>query len=209
MNVSFKRSMITRGVGPSPARNSGARTPRLYQYQISTVILCGLLTCLLSGCGYQQEGKYSDSPNNGYKWQSLYRQDVSTVAVPIFQNKTFFRGLEFQLTTAVDQQIEMRTPYKVVDRSVADTVLEGEITDVRTNPTTYSPNTVTPQEQLLTITVNFTWKEIRTGKVLCQRKAFNQVAAYYPLLAEDNEVGANDATERLALGIVRELEADW
>jgi hypothetical protein len=168
-----------------------------------------LLTCLLSGCGYQQEGKYSDSPNNGYKWQSLYRQDVSTVAVPIFQNKTFFRGLEFQLTTAVDQQIEMRTPYKVVDRSVADTVLEGEITDVRTNPTTYSPNTVTPQEQLLTITVNFTWKEIRTGKVLCQRKAFNQVAAYYPLLAEDNEVGANDATERLALGIVRELEADW
>jgi outer membrane lipopolysaccharide assembly protein LptE/RlpB len=163
----------------------------------------------LSGCGYQIEGKYSTTPNSGYKWQSLYRQDVSTVAVPIFQNKTFSRGMEFQLTTAIVEQIESRTPYKVVDRSTADTVLEGEITNVRTNPSSYSQHTVTPQEQLMTVTVNFTWKEIRTGRILCERKAFDQSVAYYPLLAEDREVGASDAVDRLAMGIVRELQADW
>ncbi|HWB53879.1 MAG TPA: LptE family protein [Tepidisphaeraceae bacterium] len=163
----------------------------------------------LPGCGYQQEGKYTTEPNSGYKWQSLYRQDVQTVAVPIFQNKSYSRGLEFQLTQAVIQQIESRTPYKVVDRSVADTILEGEITSVRTTPSSYSPQTVTPQEQLMTITVNFTWKEIRTGRILCTRKAFSQSVAYYPLLTENSEVGGSDAVDRLALGIVRELEADW
>ena len=167
------------------------------------------LICLLSGCGYQVSGKYSSTPNSGYKWQSLYRQDVQTVAVPIFQNRSFTRGVEFELTKAVVQQIESRTPYKVVDRSEADTILEGEITNVHTNPTSYSPTSVTPQAQLLTVTVNFTWKEIRTGKILCQRKAFDQSVAYYPLLAEDQEVGRSDAVTRLALGIVRELEADW
>lgn len=163
----------------------------------------------LPGCGYQWSGKYSTDSNSGYKWQSLYRQDVQTVAVPIFQNKSYSRGVEFALTKAVIEQIESRTPYKVVDRSVADTILEGEITGVRTNPTSYSPRTVTPQEQLMTITVNFTWKEIRTGRILCQRKAFDQSVAYYPLLAEDREVGTENAVDRLALGIVRELEADW
>lgn len=164
---------------------------------------------LLGGCGYQQEGKYTTTPNSGYKWQSLYRQDVSTVAVPIFQNKSFSRGMEFGLTTAIIQQIESRTPYKVVDRSVADTILEGEIVGVKTNPSSYSPETVTPQEQMMTVTVNFTWKEIRSGRILCERKAFDQSVAYYPLLGEDKEVGDQDAVSRLALGIVRELEADW
>lgn len=172
------------------------------------VLVCGCCF-LLSGCGYQVEGRYSTKPNSGYKWQSLYRQDVSTVAVPIFQNKTYSRGMEFQLTTALVQQIEARTPYKVVDRSVADTILEGEITVVHTNPSSYSQYTVTPQEQIMTVTVNFTWKEIRTGKILCQRRSFDQSVAYYPLLAESDEIGSLDATNQLALGIVRELQADW
>jgi hypothetical protein len=188
-------------------RNSsfGFRASTFILHPSSFILLC----FLLSGCGYQQEGKYSANPDSGYKWQSLYRQDVQTVAVPIFQNKSFSRGMEFQLTQAVIQQIESRTPYKVVDRSVADTILEGEITTVRTTPSSYSPKTVTPQEQMMTVTVDFTWKEIRTGRILCKRNAFSQSVAYYPLLTEDGEVGASDAVDRLALGIVRELEADW
>jgi hypothetical protein len=31
----------------------------------------------------------------GYQWPSLYRSDVHTVAVPIFTNKSYYRGVEF------------------------------------------------------------------------------------------------------------------
>jgi hypothetical protein len=176
--------------------------------------LCTLLAALaLSGCGYQQSGKYTGTGDpdteHGYRWQSLYRQDVQTVAVPIFTNKSFNRGSEFKLSRAVVQQIEARTPYKVVDRSQADTILEGEISQVRTNTVSLDPRTVLPQEQLLTVTVNFTWKDLRTGRVLCQRKAFEQSVTFYPSLGESTTIGTENATDRLAIGIVQELQADW
>ncbi len=55
----------------------------------------GLLNLLwVAGCGYTSVG---DDPKNSYQWRSLYREDVRTVAVPIFQNKDFRRGVEFSL----------------------------------------------------------------------------------------------------------------
>ena len=63
----------------------------------------------------------------GYHWQSVYRQDVHSVAVPIFTTKDFRRGIEFKLTQAIIVQIEARTPYKVESRERADTILEGEV----------------------------------------------------------------------------------
>src|SRR4051812_2118332 len=87
------------------------------------LILCFLLPGL-SGCGYSHSGEGSSS--SGYEWRSLYREDVRTVAVPIFANKTFRRGVEFQLTQAIVVQLEAKSPYKVVARERADTVLEGE-----------------------------------------------------------------------------------
>ena len=65
--------------------------------------------------------------SGGYHWGSLYREDIHTVAVPIFGSKDFHRGVEFQISDALVHQIEAFTPYKVVDRDKADTILEGEI----------------------------------------------------------------------------------
>lgn len=144
-----------------------------------------------------------------YRWQSLYRQDVQTVAVPIFTSKSFERGVELQLTQAVIQQIELRTPYKVVDQSRADTILEGEIVRVTQPLISRDRDSTLPQEQLFVITVNFTWKDLRTGEVLERQEAFEQTAPYYPTLGEGRTAGRLDAIDELAVAIVRELEADW
>ncbi len=165
--------------------------------------------CLLSGCGYQQSNNPETPQTKGYKWQSLYRQDVQTVAVPIFTNKSFYRGLEFSLTKALIQQIELRAGYKVVSRQRADTILEGEIVNVTTSTLSDSPATALPQEQLVTLTVNFTWKDLRSGKILAQRHNFQQAAAFYPTLGEGRFVGSQQAIERLAADITTELQADW
>jgi hypothetical protein len=165
-----------------------------------------LLAIALTGCGYSTTG---DDPKGGYQWRSLYREDVKTVAVPIFANKDYTRGVEFDLTKAIINQLEAHSPYKVVPRERADTILEGEITAVKRDVVSEDTRTAIPQEQLYIVTVDFVWKDLRTGRILVERRNFEQTATYYPTLGEGRFVGSQLAVERLALGIVQEMQADW
>jgi hypothetical protein len=153
---------------------------------------------LLAGCS-----------SGGVHWGSVYRSDVHTVAVPIFTNKDYHRGVEFQLTDAVIKEIEEFTPYKVVPRERADTVLEGEIVIVQTIPTNLDPNTATPQQEQYSISVNFTWKDLHTGKILVVRRNFGQASPYYPTLGEGQYVASQNSVQRLAQAIVTEMEGEW
>jgi hypothetical protein len=158
------------------------------------------------GCGYSHSGS---DPESGYQWRSLYREDVRTVAVPIFATKDFHRGVEITLSKALVNQLEAHSPYKVVPRERADTVLEGEVVSVTIDTLSLDSETAIPQEQLYVLTVNFTWKDLRTGRSLVERRNFQQTATFYPTLGEGQFVGSQQAIERLALGIVQELQADW
>jgi hypothetical protein len=166
------------------------------------LIFIAIITCSAVGCASRNDG-------GGYQWSSTYRDGVRTVAVPIFTSTSFTRGVEFSLTKAIVNQIEANTPYKVVPRERADTILEGEITDVRINTLSEDRRAAIPQEQLLDITVNFTWKDLRTGRVLVSRRGWEQTATYYPTLGEGRFIGTQAAAEKLALAIVHELQSDW
>ena len=169
------------------------------------LILLGLAGGIgLAGCGYQ-----SGDSVGSYEWKSLYRDDVATVAVPIFTNKSFRRGDELMLTKALVTQIEARTPYKVVSRDKADTIIEGEITDVSLNTVSNDGATGLPQEQLYGVTVTFRWKDLRSGRILVERRGFAQTSAFYPLLGEGTTLGSQQANEQLAIAIAQELQADW
>jgi hypothetical protein len=172
-------------------------------------IICALLVPLAcAGCGYHWSGDAS-GVEPGYAWKGLYRGDVKTVAVPIFVNRTFYRGVEFDLSKAVINELEMRTPYKVAPRERADTLLEGEIIGVSVRTLSRNEFNALPQEQLYIVNVNFTWKDLRSGKILATRHNFEQTAPYYPTLGEGQFAGNQENIERLALAIVEELQADW
>jgi hypothetical protein len=166
---------------------------------------------VLVGCGYTQgTGPSAAMPaSSGYQWKSLYRPDVRTVAVPTFGNRSFRRGVEFGLTKALVNQLEATTPYKVVPREYADSILEGEILDIHLRTLAPDVRTGLPQEQLYIVRINFTWKDQRTGKILVERRRFEQTSTYYPTLGEGQFVGSQESVERLALAIVQEMEADW
>ena len=183
-------------------------------------MICLLSLILLSGCGYQQSGSGagsvaspttsgSSASSPGYRWTSLYRQDIRTVAVPIFTNVDFARGDEFTLTKAVVMQIEQRTPYKVVSRDKADTIIEGQITRVKLTTVSSDRSSALPQEQLYGVRVDFVWKDLRTGKILVERRGFEQQSPFYPTLGEGRPTGAINSVEQLAIAIVQELEAQW
>ncbi len=158
-------------------------------------ILFALLTLTCGGCGYQ--------------WKSTYREDIKTVSVPIFTNKTFERGAEVALTKAVVNRLELHSPYKVTNRDKADTILEGEITAVSLKQLSRDLNTDLPQEKQITYLIDFRWKDLRTGRILVERRNFQQQAIYYPTLGEPEYNGSQIAIEKVALAIVQELEADW
>ena len=173
---------------------------------ILPTVLMAAAVC--SGCGYGHSGGGPGAKPSGYQWKSLYRDDVRTIAVPIFTNRSFRRGVEFAWSKSVVNQLEATTPYKVVPREYADTVLEGEIIDVHLR--TLSPGReALPQEQLYIVRLNFTWKDLRTGKILVERRRFEQSSTYFPTLGEGEFIGSQQNVERLALAIVQEMQADW
>lgn len=176
---------------------------RLARLNGASLILLGILAGL-AGCDGRSTGRLG-----GYSWSSLYRQDVRTVAVPIFRNIDYSRGDEFALTRALVQQLESRTPYKVVERERADTILEGEIVSVTLGGVSRDSLSSLPQEQLYIVTVNFTWKDLRTGQVLVERRGFQQAVSVFPTLGEGRDVGQQLNAEALAVAIVQELQGDW
>jgi hypothetical protein len=107
----------------------------------------------------------------GYSTRPNYDTNIHTVYVPIFQNKTMYRGLEFQFTQAVVREIQAKTPFRVEsDCSRADTELIGTIVSVNKNIVNRNQlNEV--REAEFTVTAEIVWRDRRTGEILSQPRA--------------------------------------
>ncbi len=130
-----------------------------------SVALLGWL-CLACGCisedGHLNLLGYSTRPN--------YDTSIQTVYVPIFKNEVFqagpFRGLEFELTRAVIDEIHKRTPYRVIsDPERADTELRGIVVFLNKGITNYNQENEV-RELELTLGVDLVWYDYRTGRYL-------------------------------------------
>lgn len=122
--------------------------------------LLGLNTLLLSGCtsdGHLCILGYTTAPN--------YDCGIRTVYVPIFQNVTFRRSVEFDMTRAVIREIEANTPFKVVScRDRADTELIGKIVTVR--KAIINQNQIGEVREAETgLGVEIVWRDLRPGHV--------------------------------------------
>ena len=167
---------------------------------------------LLSGCTALDSMR--DSPRvvdvGGYTTRPLFRDDVRTVAVPIFRTgRTLFRrGLEMQLTEAVIKQIETRTPYKVVPRERADTVLEGTVLALGERVLTETPRNA-PREVEVTVTVSVLWRDLRTGKVLREARRLSENATFVVDVGETEAQATADSFDDLVERIVELMESDF
>ena len=71
----------------------------------------------------------SSSGCAAYQWgnRSLYRPDIRTVHVPMVQSDSLRRNLGERLTEKICKEIELKTPYKLVDAAAADSILTARI----------------------------------------------------------------------------------
>lgn len=165
----------------------------------AAVVLC----CLALAC--------SSDPTRGYAFESSFNSDIRTVHVPIFDNPTFARGIEIELTDAIIKEIQRVTPWTVVAADSAQTTLSGKVSEAELRRLSTGRDSGIAQELAYAITVEFEWKDNRTGKVLTARRNFAASDTFVPArgVGERIELGQHGAVQRLARDIVAELRSNW
>lgn len=112
-------------------------------------------TLIVGGCGYMVGGTHAP--------------EFRTVHVPTFASDSFRRDVELQLTEAVQQQIQLRTPYRLAKPPHADTRLEGRIVSIDKrveNQNRFDD----PRELELAIGIEVRWVDARSGQILGARE---------------------------------------
>lgn len=153
-------------------------------------------------CGCPQMSGYSD--------ESLFREDIQSVYVKMFDNRSFRRGAEYELTDALAKRIEAETPYKVVsspDR--AETVISGQIESISSQVLTMERETgrFLESEVILRAVVN--WKNLKTGELLINNRVVNASASYSNYQSQNFNYASTLAANNLAKKIVELMEKQW
>jgi hypothetical protein len=192
--------------------------------------LMGILCLMLASC--TSGGHFTIF---GYTTQPNYDPGIHTVYVPIFQNVTFARGLEFDLTRAVIREIEAKTPFKVVDcRANADTELLGKI--VSTTKSVITLNQLGEDREVQSgMGVELVWRDLRpgcTGTLLSTERQKEEVrgedvpklapgakppapalvtpsATYVPEVGGTQLAAQKQLVDRAAIQIVSMMEKGW
>jgi hypothetical protein len=150
-------------------------------------------------------------PGCGYSTNPTYNTEYQTVFVPIFKNKTFYQGLEFDVTKALINEIEARTPYKSLTTSTADTTLEGTIISVDQAIVSRERETGLPQDMEFRITVDVVWKKSLTDKVIRERRGMVVVGRFLPnqTVGDTYFRGQHEAAQRIAQQVTAFMRSDW
>ncbi len=173
------------------------RYPVKWGHRSAMLLLVLTVAASLPGCGYATGGQYPEQ--------------YQTVAVPIFENRTFYRRVENELAEALVKQIEQRTPYKVTDAARADTVLTGRIRQIEQEMVARHRRGGLPEEMEVRFVVDFQWRDQITGQTLRDRRGFESVGSYVLTrpVGQRFEQAQHQAVQRLAEDIVAVMGGVW
>ncbi len=157
-----------------------------------TLSLMALATVLWSGCC-------------GYTSQGLFREDIRTVYVEVFDNDTFRRGLEVELTKAVVDEIKLRTPLLLAPRDRADSILSGRLVEFNESTRVKSADDEVLVARM-TAKVRFRWRDRLTGvDIVPERTVEESVQIAESLEKTLSELAFRETAQR----IVEEMQQPW
>ncbi|MBN2315699.1 MAG: hypothetical protein JXM79_17355 [Sedimentisphaerales bacterium] len=169
---------------------------RLY-YAYVSLCLSGLA---LSGC----DGTL------GYSNESLFPENVHSVCLKMFDNQSFRRGVEYELSDALAKRIEVETPYKIISNADrADTVMSGQIISITEFALSTDREIGTILEKEVELRAVVDWKNLKTGDLLIDHQEVRASASYSPYQMQDFEYASTLAANNLARKIVELMERKW
>ncbi|MEC7446517.1 MAG: LptE family protein [Planctomycetota bacterium] len=147
----------------------------------------------------------------GYQFgnRAIFRPDIRTVHVPIFENETFRQTLGQRLTESVIREIQSRTPYQLADRSSADSVLQGRILSEQKR--VLGENQFDePRDLQIEFLIEVNWAT-RDGTPLMQRFTLNttDTASFIPEAGQSMVSAQQQLIDELASSIVNQMESGW
>jgi Lipopolysaccharide-assembly len=192
---------------PVSAQYSGRRTglQSAIRNPQSAILLALLLLSSLPGCAGYQVGQ-----------RSLYRPDIRTVYVPVIQSNSFRRYLGERLTEAVVKEIELKTPYKVVDSDAADSVLTVKL--VSESKRVLTENFFDEPRDIETdFFVQLSWVDRRGDLIMSASDLpaqplllnISQTASFVPEAGQSINTAQQEAIQRLAEQVVGQMELAW
>jgi len=168
------------------------------------------LCTLAAGAGLVAPGCSSD-PRAGYSFKGTHSENIRTVSVPIFDNRTYATGLEIELTEAIVKEIQRTTAWSITSGGAADATLSGVVQASEFRKLSADRQSGLEGEVAVDVRVNFTLRDNRSGKVLVARENFAAVDTFAPSIraGERPEVGRAGTVSTMARDIVAELRDSW
>jgi hypothetical protein len=168
---------------------------RSARFFLSSLFLLTLV--LLSGCTYSFKG-------------GSVPAHIKTIAIPLVQDQSGYGdpALRDNLTQQLVDRFTNDNTLQIAERSTADALLEGVVTDVKD-----APSVVQAGEQVtarrITITVHVTFEDLKLRKKIWE-KDFSNWGEYQSGggLTQRND-GVNAAVQKLTEDILNETVAGW
>ena len=148
--------------------------------------------------------------------QTLFGPDIQTVYVPMVESDPTRRHLAERLTEAISKRIEERSPYKVVGRPTADSVLECRIVG-KNQRVSLVDSFNDPRQKNGELTLEVRWRDrrsqdLRQFEPLSWNEGAGRVTASDSMVAEVGHsllTSEQNQIDRLADQIVGMMEIPW
>jgi hypothetical protein len=129
----------------------------------------------------------------------------------MFTSVNFTRNINYQLTEMLKNEIQNRTPYKVVGTpEQADAKLEGTITLVDKNLFVENPNNLPRQvQQMIQVNVRFTDIRSEESKDKSILVPVNDTAPFFPEIGETSQLGQYKTMQKMVGQIISMMEEPW
>jgi len=140
----------------------------------------------------------------GWSTDSLVQDGMERIYVPYFQNDTFYRDLEVNLTHEVIARIRERNDLILADKDTAEMILEGRIVGFRKLVVSEDLNNNTT-ETATVMAVHVQLIRRSDGKTVNQALLTDE-AEYFSPLGETQETAERDSFRRLSHRILSIVE---
>lgn len=152
----------------------------------------------------------------GYTMGTSHPQQYRTVAIPIAKSNSARRGIEEQLTEAVQRELQQQTHLRLAKEPYADTRLMITIVDTRKRvlgETLYDD----PRELQLSLAAEVRWEDTRTGQILYRDSIpvanhgsqFISHTEFAPEVGHSLATATQNMVDGLARQIVENMENPW
>jgi outer membrane lipopolysaccharide assembly protein LptE/RlpB len=138
-------------------------------------------------------------------------QDIHSIAVPTFENKTLLPRIEVLITDSVIKQLQQDGTYRIANENNADAILKAEITDISRAPArSVRGNVLATTEFNLTMHVKYK-VETSSGTVLMPSAEVVGTTSFFvgTDVTTDERQALPLAAEELATHLVTQLSEGW